>query len=312
MLSPLDGGRHDPTGVADPASVARSSHVAYSPLRNARAGGTMRGDTGQDPAGSTRSKPSRFVVLGLAVLTIGAVLTGCGGGGSSSDPTVLRAGQLDIKLPEGYKVVDGKVVERPAGQSSGSSGQSSDSATATTAIGTSGATATTGTTGTTIPLKTSSNPQGDMMTAFGKFRACLDRDGVKFVGAPNSADPSSPANDPDYVKSLSRCAAESNILAALKAAQTAQENLTPAEIKQQNKNYLKWRKCMIGKGWKIPEPKPNANGSLVSFGTSSADPGTSSGSSNSTGGMTPPPGKDIMTSSDLSDCAAKIQSQASK
>ena len=28
---------------------------------------------------------------------------------------------------------------------------------------------------------------------------------------------------------------------------------------------------MIGKGWKIPEPKPNANGSLVSFGTSSAD-----------------------------------------
>ena len=41
-----------------------------------------------------------------------AVLAGCGGG-SDDSPNVLSAGQLNIQLPAGYKVVDGK-VQRPA------------------------------------------------------------------------------------------------------------------------------------------------------------------------------------------------------
>jgi hypothetical protein len=155
-----------------------------------------------------------------------------------------------------------------------------------------------------------------MMSAFGKFRACLDRDGVKFIGGPDQSNPDSPTNDPAYLKSLTKCAAESNIVAALKSAQTAQDDLTPEQIKQQNKSYLKWRKCMIGKGWKVPEPKPDAKGRLVTFGTgssssSSSSSGSSGSSSSSTGGITGPPGKDLLTSSDLSDCSAKVQAQAS-
>ncbi|MFN8025984.1 MAG: hypothetical protein U0W40_06415 [Acidimicrobiia bacterium] len=138
-----------------------------------------------------------------------------------------------------------------------------------------------------------------MFTALSKFSACLNRDGVKFIGAPNQADPSSPTNDPAYIKSLSKCAAESNILAALKAAQTAQDNLTPEQIKTQNKAYLKWRDCMTQRGWKVPAPKPDAKGRLFTFGTQASQQGQSP--------IQGPPGKDILTSKDLSECAAKAQ-----
>jgi len=53
---------------------------------------------------------------------------------------------------------------------------------------------------------------------------------------------------------------------ALKDQQTAQDNLTPAQIKTQNKGFLVWRDCMIGRGWGIPEPKPDSKGRLFSFG----------------------------------------------
>src|SRR5688500_20179801 len=52
----------------------------------------------------------RFVVLaGL----VGALLLGACSDDSERDPQVLRAGQLDIRLPPGWKVTDGGVV-RPA------------------------------------------------------------------------------------------------------------------------------------------------------------------------------------------------------
>ena len=52
---------------------------------------------------------------------------------------------------------------------------------------------------------------------------------------------------------------------------------------------------MIGRGWGIPDPKPDSKGRLFSFSSSSA----SSGAPN----FTPPPGQDIVTSSDVQDCA---------
>ena len=138
-----------------------------------------------------------------------------------------------------------------------------------------------------------------MFTALSKFRACLDRDGVKFQGAPDQSNPNSPTNDPNYVKSLTKCAAESNIVAALKASQTAQDNLTPAQIEQQNKQYLKWRTCMIGRGWKVPKPQPDSKGRLFTFGSSSGQQGQSP--------IEAPPGKDILSSSDVQECATKAQ-----
>lgn len=271
----------------------------------------------------------RGLLVAISVMLASIALAACGGGGGSSDPTVLRAGQIDIKLPEGYKVVGNKVVDETATTTpavnaapdtkapdtkapDSQSGSKSDTATTrangTTPTTRAGATATTKPSTSTIPLSSSSNPQSDMMTSFGKFRACLDRDGVTFIGGPDQSNPDSPTNDPDYLKSLSKCAAESNIVEALKSAQSAQDSLTPAQIKTQNKNYLKWRKCMIGRGWKIPEPKPDAQGRLITFGT-----GTSgSGSASATGGIVGPDGKDLLTSKDLSECSAKVGASISK
>ena len=143
-----------------------------------------------------------------------------------------------------------------------------------------------------------------MFTALSKFSACLARDGVKFLGAPDQSNPNSPTNDPNYIKSLSKCAAESNIVAALKASQTAQDNLTPAQIKQQNKGYLKWRDCMVARGWTVPVPTPDAKGRLFTFGNSSGQQGSSP--------IQAPPGKDILTSPDVQQCAAKAQSSVGK
>ena len=45
----------------------------------------------------------------------------------------------------------------------------------------------------------------------------------------------------------------------------------PTQIKVQNKGYLTWRDCMIGRGWGIPEPKPDSKGRLFSFSTSGGE-----------------------------------------
>ena len=128
---------------------------------------------------------------------------------------------------------------------------------------------------------------------------------MKFIGVPNASNPNSPANDPDYMKALSTCAAKSNIVQALKDQQTAQDNLTPAQIKVQNKGYLQWRDCMIGRGWGIPEPKPDSKGRLFSFG------GGGGGGGAPGGGFTAPPGQDITSSPDVSACASQAQKKVS-
>ncbi len=150
----------------------------------------------------------------------------------------------------------------------------------------------------TIPLA-KENTATALFTALGDFQACLSTKGVTFIGAPNASDPSSPANNPNYLKALGTCAAQSKILQALKAEQTAQENLTPTQVKKENKIYLKWRTCMIGRGWQIPEPKPNTKGLLFSFGGTSAPQ------------LKPPPGQSLLSSSDLQACAAKAEAEVS-
>ena len=86
----------------------------------------------------------------------------------------------------------------------------------------------------TIPLA-KENTTTALFTALGDFQACLSTKGVTFIGAPNPSDPSSPANNPNYLKALETCAAQSKILQALKAEQTAQENLTPTQVKKENR-----------------------------------------------------------------------------
>jgi hypothetical protein len=148
---------------------------------------------------------------------------------------------------------------------------------------------------TTVPLA-KQNPTTALFTAIGVFQSCLSGLGVTFIGAPSASDPNSPANSPAYLKSLTTCAAKSDIVQALKAAQSAQDNLTLAQIKTENKDYLKWRTCMIARGWGIPEPRPNSKGLLFSFGGTGGAPQ-----------FKPPPGQSLLSSSDVQECASKAQ-----
>jgi len=221
--------------------------------------------------------PHRFVVV-LTLAALSAVaLVGCGSD-ADDDPQVLRAGQLDIRLPEGWKVTE-HGAERPAGSAASS---------ATTVVGQA-----TGSTD-TVPLA-KEDPTTAFFGATQKFRNCLKDLGTAFIGAPDGANPDSPTNDPAYIKDLSTCAAKSGIVQAMQEMQKAQEDMSPAEIEKQNKGYLKWRKCMIGKGWKIGKPTPDSKGRLFSFsGGRGPD-------------ITPPPGKDLLGDKDMQDCAKESQ-----
>jgi hypothetical protein len=271
------------------------------------------GRTGDGPrAGAASAKcarlparPADWSAAVVVALAFAVVLAACGGGGS--DPRVIDAGQVDIKLPQGYKVVAGKIVTPPTSAVPGtaaSTGSKASDATGSAPPGAVPQTGATATTGSTIPLDNKTDPTTDLFAAFGKFRKCLDDLGVKFIGAPDASNPNSPSNDPTYLKNLSTCAARSNIVQTLSAATAAENNLTPAEIEQRNKGYLKWRSCMVDRGWKIPVPTPDAQGRLFSIGAS--------GASNGANAIQPPAGKDILTSNDVQQCAAKVQKATAK
>ena len=251
------------------------------------------------------ARPAGRSAAVVVAFAFAVVLAGCGGGGS--DPRVIDAGQVDIKLPQGYKVVAGKIVTPPTSavaSTAPSTGSKASDAAGSAPPGAVPQTGATATTGSTIPLDNKTDPTTDLFAAFGKFRKCLDDLGVKFIGAPDASNPNSPSNDPTYLKNLSTCAARSNIVQTLSAATAAENNLTPAEIEQRNKGYLKWRSCMVDRGWKIPVPTPDAQGRLFSIGAS--------GASNGANAIQPPAGKDILTSNDVQQCAAKVQKATAK
>jgi hypothetical protein len=230
-------------------------------------------------------------VVGVVVVLF-VVLAASSGGGEDADPRVLEAGQVDIQLPPGFKVVNDTVVAPRA-----SAPQSSTAtAPANAAPSAAGDVSTTSTTAAgSVPLDNASDPTSDLLIAFGKFRDCLGDLGVKFIGAPDGSNPESPTNDPAYLEALGTCAARSNIVQALQAAQSAEENLTPAQIKERNKGYLRWRDCMIKRGWDIPKPTPDSQGRLFSF-TGGSGPE-----------LNPPAGKDVFTSKDIEQCATRVQ-----
>jgi hypothetical protein len=191
------------------------------------------------------------------------VASGCGGAAQSAGPTLIASGQI----PK---------ADLPLGGSGGGPGGASSA--------------------TTIPLA-KQDPTTALFSAIGVFQSCLTGMGQSFIGIPNASDPNSPADNPTYIKALTTCAAKSNILQALKAAQSAQDNLTPTQVKAENKAYLRWRTCMISRGWKIPEPTPDQKGLLFSF----------SGGSGDLSEYQPPPGQNLLSSPDLQACAAKAE-----
>jgi hypothetical protein len=227
-----------------------------------------------------RIAPSRLSLLVLALLFT-ALGAACSSHGKSPD-NILQAGQLDIQLPPGWKVTRNGVVA-PSQPGAASAGATAGGAGATT----------------TIPLN-KQNPTTEFFQATSAFSSCLHGLGVTFVGAPNPKNPNSPANDPNYLKSLEKCAAQSNIAQALKDFQASQDNLTPKQIQQENQQYLRWRTCMVGRGWTIPQPTPDSKGRLFSIGAGG-------------GGLqiVPPAGQTVLNSPDIQACATESQSGGS-
>ena len=224
----------------------------------------------------------RYRVVTAAVLVAVLVAAGCGSD-DVEDPQVLRAGQLDIRLPDGWTVTE-RGAERPATAASGTTGTGGGEQQAQAAAPED-----------TVPLA-KEDPTTAFFGATQRFRQCLKDQGTTFIGAPDPSKPDSPTNDPGYLKDLTTCAAKSGIVQAMQEMQKAQADMSPAEIEKQNKGYLRWRTCMIGKGWKIPKPTPDSEGRLFSFSGNGGGPQ-----------IEPPPGKSILGDSDMQECAERSQ-----
>ena len=98
----------------------------------------------------------------------------------------------------------------------------------------------------TIPLA-KQNPTTALFSAIGDVPVVPDGTGGDIPGAPDPNDPNSPANDPNYLEEPGHVrGAEQHPPGAQGRAERAQDNLTPKQVKTENKDYLKWRKCMIG------------------------------------------------------------------
>ena len=134
----------------------------------------------------------------LGVVLLATVAAGCGGSSPSSTGGTVASGQIAGSIPA---------------NGAGSAKSASN----------------------TVPLA-KANPITTLFSSLSTFQSCLKGLGVTFIGAPNPSDPSSGANNPAYIKSLTTCAAKSNILQSLKAEQTAQQNLTPSQIKKENQD----------------------------------------------------------------------------
>jgi len=141
-----------------------------------------------------------------------------------------------------------------------------------------------------IPLNEDDEPAiSGLLDAFEVFNSCLEDEGVEFIGPPDPANPDSPTNDPSYLASLGQCAAESNILEAVQAAEAENASLTPEEIEARNEGYLVFEECLTGRGWDLGPPQPDQYGVL--------GPGQD--------GFNPPPGEEVLGNNDIRECASE-------
>jgi len=116
----------------------------------------------------------------------------------------------------------------------------------------------------TIPLAEEEVPAGlKMMDALEEFNNCLDAEGTAFIGPPDAAlGPEDPVNQPEYIESLTLCAARSGIVTATQEFQASRVGRTPEQIREDNEQFIEMVDCLRGKGWTVSDPVPDADGSL--------------------------------------------------
>lgn len=103
----------------------------------------------------------------------------------------------------------------------------------------------------TVPLNVDNRaPEVKLFAAYQKFNSCLKADGFKIEG--NLQDPKNPAfQNKEYVASLTKCAARSDILNVLRATQEATAKLTPEEVKGRNEIFKALSECLKKRGWTV-------------------------------------------------------------
>ena len=93
-------------------------------------------------------------------------------------------------------------------------------------------------------------PEVKLFAAYQKFNSCLKSDGFKIEG--DLQDSKNPAfQNKEYVASLTKCAARSDILNVLRATQEATAKLTPEEVKGRNKIFKELSECLEKRGWTV-------------------------------------------------------------
>ena len=224
--------------------------------------------------------------IGALTVAITLVAAACGGGGSDDDSAngdvVLRT-QGDISVDEGDVAETTTTTEAPAAAAGAGEGEGEDTAEGEA----DGGDAVTETT-TTLPQEEQDAGEA-LFEAVGVFQSCLDAEGFEFIGVPDDPGGDGPQNAQGYIDALIACAARSQIQERLADADAAQADLTPEEIEDQNRGYVAFRDCMIGRGWSIPDPVPNEFGLLF--------PGFAAAAQ-----WTGPPGEDIASTDDVGEC----------
>ena len=113
----------------------------------------------------------------------------------------------------------------------------------------------------TIPLAEDDRTAGEkMFEAYEDFSTCLEDEGQAFSGDPRN-DPEL-QNDSDYMDALIKCAARSNIAEVAAEYQSAQENLSSDEIREQNERFVELEDCLLDRGWDI-ETTTNKDGLIT-------------------------------------------------
>jgi len=218
------------------------------------------------------------LVAGFAIVAVA-----CGGGGdgdTSGDVSLRSAGAIAVDADDVATTTTTEAVAAAggAGEAEDVAAPSDDETVDTT---------------TTLPQEELSTGQA-LFQAVGVFQSCLDAEGYEFIGIPfqEETDPEAPVNQQAYIDALVACAARSQIQERLAEADEAQADLTPEEIEGQNRQFIAFRDCMIGRGWGIPEPVPNEQGLLFSgFG--------------STTSWVAPPGESLTSSDDVGECTGE-------
>ncbi len=225
--------------------------------------------------------PVRVVI---AILAISLFVAACGGGDSDeagAGAVIIR--DISVDTVDGTDVTanepaDGTSVGSDDGDDQGSDESDSDDEQPTA---------------TTLPQADVASPQEDLFAAVEVFQSCMTAEGIDFIGAPDaSLGADAPQNQQPYIDSLIRCATRSDIQNKIAAAQAAQADLTPEEIETQNRSFLLFRDCMIGRGWFIPDPIPDDTGLLFSLAQTSE--------------WEPPAGEQLIDSDDVAACQDEV------